>query len=113
MSSVVLIVPTPMTASSRAFDWEMAFTSLWGSTSSPLGRWGSTIAGSFKDGCWQCIPLPGIILTNEAQCKLLPEVFDDKLASAGSDGAVMLHQCEGIHDAAVEEKPEYIFVEFL
>lgn len=120
MPSVVPIVPAPVTASSRtlnwemALDWEMALPFLSGSTSSPLRWWGYTVlAGSFKDGSGQSVPLPGVVLTNQAQCKLLPEVFDNSMAIADGDGAVMLDQREGIDYAAFKEKPEDVLITLL
>ncbi len=114
MPSVVLIVPAPVTASSRTLDWEMALPFLSGSTSSPLRWWGyAVLAGSFKDGSGQTVPLPGVVLSNQAQCKLLAEVFDNSMAIADGDGAVMLDECEGIDYAAFKEKPEDVLIALL
>ncbi len=114
MPSVVPIVPAPVTASSRTLDWEMALPFLSGSTSSPLRWWGyAVLARSFKDGSGQSVPLPGVELSNQAQCKLLPEVFDNSMAIADGDRAVMLDQREGIDYAAFKEKPQDVLITLL
>ena len=70
------------------------------------------MAGSCPDGCWQHVSLPGVVVSDEAKCQLLPKVFDDDLAAAVGFGAVVLADCEGIHDAGVHQEPKNVAVAF-
>ena len=108
---MVLVVPAPEAARFGPLYWKVVIASMC-CIGSPLfsRRRCAILACSMSNGRWQGVLLPGVILPNELESKLLPEVLDNSVAGGISSWRKVFHQSEGIYDAAVEQKPENVSV---
>ena len=115
--AMVLHVPAVHTLTTGTFDGEVSQSSGVGAgingESSTLQRcWSECVDGSFMNWLRERVSLSGVVVPNQPLSQSHPKVLETLAGSGVSCWSEVLHQDEGIDNAAVEEEPEQVPIEF-